>query len=96
MNHYSTRMLRIGTIPVLVCNEPFGWTEIESELPEMLVEPQPDFRKFKRCLYKHLKFVRSVTGSLTRVIGMDDEMFSHLCAEEVINHYHRKQPVLFK
>ena len=96
MERCSTRVLRIGSIPVIVCNEPYGWTEIESDLPEMLVEPQPDFRKFKRRLYKHLRFVRSIAGSLTRVTDMDEEMFSHLCAEHLINTYHSKAPCLFK
>ena len=88
MNHYPSRTLRIGSIPIVVCNEPYGWTEIESDLPEMLIEPQPDFRRFKRRLYKHLKFVRSITGSLTRAVNIDEEMFSHLCAEDLINNYH--------
>ena len=39
MERCSTRVLRIGSIPIVVCNEPYGWTEIESDLPEMLVEP---------------------------------------------------------
>lgn len=81
MERCSTRVLRIGSIPVIVCNEPYGWTEIESDLPEMLVEPQPDFRKFKRRLYKHLRFVRSIAGSLTReqIIAFIKERPSYNC-----------------
>jgi len=88
MNYYPSRTLRIGSICIVIYNEEYGWVEIESDLPEMLVEPQPDFRRFKRHLYKHLKFVRSITGSLTRAVNMDEEMFSHLCAEDFIDHYY--------
>ena len=87
MKRYSTRVLRIGSVPIVICNEPYGWTEIESNLPEMLVEPQPNFRKFKRCLYKHLRFIRGIAGSITYAVTIDEEMFSYLCAEDLIDSY---------
>lgn len=85
MQQYSVRNLRVGSITILVSNEPYGWTEIESSLPEILTEPQPDFRKFKNKMYRHFKFVRSVTGSLTRASVISEEMFSHICAENILD-----------
>lgn len=81
MSRFPTRVLRVGTVPLLVVKEAYGWVDL-SDLPEMLVEPQPDFRKFKRKLYHHFKYIRSVTTSLSRAVEIDDEMFSHMVTEQ--------------